>query len=39
LLNANVKSGDTIVVDLDPADSEKLKTSVLRQGKEEKMDA
>ena len=39
LLNAAVKAGDTIMVDIDPADSEKLKAVVKKQPKEEKMDA
>ncbi|MBA3647606.1 MAG: ATP-dependent Clp protease ATP-binding subunit [Chitinophagales bacterium] len=38
LLNSAMKPGDTIVVDLDPADSEKLKT-IVSLPKEEKMDA
>ena len=39
LLNAAVKAGDTIMVDIDPADAEKLKAVVKKQPKEEKMDA
>ncbi len=39
LLNAAVKAGDTIVVDIDPTDAEKLKAVVRKQPKEEKMDA
>jgi ATP-dependent Clp protease ATP-binding subunit ClpC len=39
LLNASMKPGDTIVVDIDSTDSEKLKTTINKQPKEEKMDA
>ncbi|MEO6167320.1 MAG: ATP-dependent Clp protease ATP-binding subunit, partial [Chitinophagales bacterium] len=39
LLNASMKPGDTIMVDIDPTDSEKLKASIRKQPKEEKMDA
>lgn len=39
LLNAAMKPGDTIMVDIDPADTEKLKASIKKQPKEEKMDA
>ena len=37
LLNSVMKPGDTIVVDVDSKDAEKLKTSVKKQPKEEKM--
>jgi ATP-dependent Clp protease ATP-binding subunit ClpC len=39
LLNASMKAGDTILVDIDPTDAEKLKASIKKQPKEEKMDA
>ncbi|HYV94072.1 MAG TPA: ATP-dependent Clp protease ATP-binding subunit [Chitinophagales bacterium] len=38
LLNSEMKAGDTIMVDVDPADPEKLKTLVKKLVKEEKMD-
>ena len=38
LLNSEMKPGDTILVDIDTGDPEKLKTSVRKAVKEEKMD-
>jgi ATP-dependent Clp protease ATP-binding subunit ClpC len=39
LLNSSMKSGDTVIVDIDPENAEKLKTAIKKQPKEEKMDA